>query len=198
MIYKKLAKIRLDFGKEKIKKSGLNKFSGFKYYELGDIIPLILALEEKYGVASNITFTETTAKMVIVDTDNYSPDDPTTFVEYEIPLKIPTVKGANEAQNLGSVITYDRRYLYMLAYNIVENDSFDYSMGADAKEADEIKSIVSKIVAHCKVIAEKQDKAEAVRILQECGVIDGNPHNIKDKTLAETALKAVEKAAKGK
>ena len=35
-IYTKLMEVRVKFHSLELKKSGLNKFAGFKYYELGD------------------------------------------------------------------------------------------------------------------------------------------------------------------
>jgi hypothetical protein len=41
-IYEKVQKIKLELLEANIKKSGNNKFSGFKYYELGDFMPHII------------------------------------------------------------------------------------------------------------------------------------------------------------
>ena len=48
-VYGKLSKIRLELQNRQLKKSGQNKFAGFKYYELGDILPTINELSDKYG-----------------------------------------------------------------------------------------------------------------------------------------------------
>ena len=46
-IYQKLMDVRVAFHKLELKKSGLNKFAGFKYYELGDfLVPATKLLQE--------------------------------------------------------------------------------------------------------------------------------------------------------
>ena len=40
-VYKKLQAARHELSKANLKKSGLNSFGGWKYYELGDFIPTI-------------------------------------------------------------------------------------------------------------------------------------------------------------
>ena len=44
-------------------------------------------------------------------------------------MKDITIKGANEIQALGGVETYQRRYLYMMAFDIIESDMFDATAG---------------------------------------------------------------------
>jgi hypothetical protein len=41
------------------------------------------------------------------------------------------LKGCNEIQALGGIETYQRRYLYMLAFDFVESDLFDSIAGSD-------------------------------------------------------------------
>ena len=40
-IYEKMQKAKVDLQKEDLKKTGENKFSNYKYYELGDFMPAI-------------------------------------------------------------------------------------------------------------------------------------------------------------
>ena len=47
-IYQKLMDVRVAFHKLELKKSGLNKFAGFKYFELGDfLVPATKLLNEE-------------------------------------------------------------------------------------------------------------------------------------------------------
>jgi hypothetical protein len=55
-IHEKVQKIKLELLGCNLKKSGSNKFSGFKYYELGDFMPHIIRLCEKHKVCTQITF----------------------------------------------------------------------------------------------------------------------------------------------
>ena len=43
------------------------------------------------------------------------------------------MKGAHAIQNLGAVETYQRRYLYLAAFEIVENDGLDATLGGSDK-----------------------------------------------------------------
>jgi hypothetical protein len=68
------------------------------------------------------------ATMMVVNTDN--PEDYTIFTSpmREIEPIISTKTGGevtNAIQRLGSVETYQRRYLYMIALDIVESDSIE-------------------------------------------------------------------------
>ena len=63
-IYSKLQKARCEFQEKPLKKSGHNKFAGYHYFELGDFLPTINALLEKYNLCSHINFTNELAQMV--------------------------------------------------------------------------------------------------------------------------------------
>ena len=56
-IYQKIQAVKKELSERELKKSGENKFSGFKYYELGDFLPSIIELCAKYGLFTQITFT---------------------------------------------------------------------------------------------------------------------------------------------
>lgn len=118
----KLARIRVEFSKSNIKKSGENKYVGFKYFELCDIVPTALELFAKYDVTLDFNMTDTHVEGTLYDNSN-SDTAPITFV---FPKKefVP-LKGMNVIQALGSEITYYRRYLYNIALDIVENDIID-------------------------------------------------------------------------
>ena len=51
-----------------------------------------------------------------------------------MPTASLTLKGCNEIQALGGINTYCRRYLYLNALEIVENDLFDAETGKDKKQ----------------------------------------------------------------
>ncbi len=64
-IYEKIQKIKLQF-----KKSGKNKFVGFDYYELSDIMPDIIRLCEKYKVCTVVYFDPEQAGINVCDCEN--------------------------------------------------------------------------------------------------------------------------------
>ena len=123
-IYEKVNKIKEGILKANLKKSGVNKFSNFNYYELADITPTIISLCNKYNVMTHISFMSDYAKLEIIDIEK-----PNDVLNYFSPMKDITIKGANEIQALGGVETYQRRYLYMMAFDIIENDMFDATAG---------------------------------------------------------------------
>ena len=41
-IYQKLQKSRVDLQNKKLKKTGINKYSNYDYFELGDLLMLVL------------------------------------------------------------------------------------------------------------------------------------------------------------
>lgn len=137
-IYEKLQTIRLELLKAQPKKSGRNKFAGFNYYELGDFVPLLVELGVKYKVFTLTTFNNENASIKAINTEK--PDE---FVEVTIPMRELELKGANDLQELGGVVTYQRRYLLMTLFDIVDSDYFDATLGktkAMTKKAEEPKA----------------------------------------------------------
>jgi hypothetical protein len=121
-VYQKLQKCRIDFQSKKVKKSGVNKFSGYQYFELSDILPIINELFEQYKLCSVISFDKELATLTIYDTE--APIS-TAAITITSPMAEANLKGCHPVQNLGAVETYQRRYLYMVALEIVESDVLD-------------------------------------------------------------------------
>jgi hypothetical protein len=125
-VYQKLNVARQKFHGIELKKSGHNKFAGYKYFELGDFINPALDIFNQVGLTSVITFGSEIAHMSIVDNDK--PED---RIIISSPMSTAALKGCHEVQNLGAVQTYLRRYLWVAALEIVEHDAID---SAPAKE----------------------------------------------------------------
>ena len=123
-IYQKIQAIKEELLEMNLKKSGLNKFANFSYYELSDFLPQIIKLCNKYNLFTQINFNETNGILTIIDAD-----DTNTKVEYITPTEELELKGCNKIQALGGTQTYLRRYLYMNAFDIIENDLFDNIAG---------------------------------------------------------------------
>lgn len=123
-IYKKLAEARVKLQEAELKKSGLNKFAGYEYFELSDFLPKINEINKELGICTVISFGAEYAIMMIIDVDK--PED---SIELKSPMKEATLKGCHPIQNLGAIQSYQRRYLYMAAYEIVENDMLDATTG---------------------------------------------------------------------
>lgn len=123
-IYQKIQAIKEELLEMNLKKSGLNKFANFSYYELSDFLPQIIKLCNKYNLFTQINFNETNGTLTIIDAD-----DTNVKVEYITPTEELELKGCNKIQALGGAQTYLRRYLYMNAFDITENDLFDNITG---------------------------------------------------------------------
>lgn len=125
-IYSKMQKARCEFQEKPLKKSGHNKFAGYRYFELGDFLPTINSLLEKYNLCSNISFDNEMATLTIVNAENT--DEKLVFTS---PMSNASLKGCHDVQNLGAVQTYLRRYLWVNAFEIVESDGLDAITGKD-------------------------------------------------------------------
>ena len=124
-IHKKLMQARLKLQTADLKKSGHNKFAGYKYFELGDFLPTIQEISNEVGICGTVTFYTDIAILTITDMD-----DATQFIEFKCPMSSAALKGCHDVQNLGAVQTYLRRYLWTNAFEIVEHDAIDASAGA--------------------------------------------------------------------
>ena len=124
-IHNKLMKARLKLQDTHLTKSGHNKFAGYKYFELGDFLPTIQKICNDVGICGHITFYTDIAILTIADID-----DSNQFIEFKCPMSTAALKGCHDVQNLGAVLTYIRRYLWVNAFEIVESDVVDASAGA--------------------------------------------------------------------
>ena len=164
-IYQKIQLVKENILKENLKKSGENKYAGFKYYELADFTPSIIKLCNEVGLFTKITFSEELATLFIVNTDNTNEIE-----EYTSPMRNLVLKGCNEIQALGGVETYSRRYLYMSAFDIIENDMFDAKSGevVESKATPKQVEILEKV--YVGETREKLLKANNVDKLEDLSV----------------------------
>lgn len=139
-VYQKLSKARVKFLEADVKKTGKNMHLSFKYYELDDIVPTITRIFDELGLFSHVSFGKTDgydeAVLTVINTDVSDKSDTTQFA---LPMVELTGNNAVIAiQALGASVTYYRRYLYMMALDICENDGIDPSIEKDtpAKAAD--------------------------------------------------------------
>lgn len=121
MVHKKLMNARMALQSMSLKKSGHNKFAGYQYFELGDFLPQINEIFHGQGLCGVISYTKDYADLTITDVDDG------TFITISSPMVEANLKGAHSIQNLGAVETYQRRYLWMTAMEIVEHDALDSS-----------------------------------------------------------------------
>lgn len=129
-VYAKLQAVRVELQKTKLKKTGKNKHIGFEYFELGDFLPTVMELFLKHKLSSNFSILGDTATLTVVDIEDSSQATFTT------PTASATLVKATPVQELGAMHTYIRRYLYVNALEIIENDVVDQVIG-DKKEEQE-------------------------------------------------------------
>lgn len=122
-VHKKLMEARIKLQGMELKKSGLNKFAGYSYFELGDFLPSIQAIFNSIGLCGVISYSNEFATLTITDVEDG------TCVVITSPMAEANLKGTHPIQNLGAVETYSRRYLWMTAMEIVEHDILDSTTG---------------------------------------------------------------------
>lgn len=135
-IYEKLQKCRVELQQKKLKKSGVNKYSGFNYFELADFMPDVNILFDNYKMFSNFSIgIDGLAKLIIIDCE----DENSKSIEFTSPVEELELKGCNKIQALGGVHTYMKRYLYMNALEIVEADMFVSVTGKEEPKQEHAK-----------------------------------------------------------
>ena len=118
-IYEKLANARHDFHQLELKKSGHNKFQDYKYFELADFVkPGLKALRDNKLIAL-VSFTDEVATMKVHDFENSEP------IVFTSPMSHATMKGCQPVQNVGGCETFQRRYLWTMCLDIIEQDAIE-------------------------------------------------------------------------
>lgn len=136
-IFQKIQRARVELQRKELKQTGLNKYSNYKYFELGDFLPYVNDICDKVGLYCEFQFEANLATLSIYDCDN-----PDSFRRWTTPIEIATLKGCSSLQNIGGTQSYARRYLYLMAFEISEGDSVDG--GEIDQEAEEGKAKINK------------------------------------------------------
>ena len=129
-VFEKLQTARIQLQSTKMKKSGHNKFAGYQYFELGDFLPEINKLFAELKLCSVVSFGKDLAELKVINIEK--PEEVVTFTS---PMADANLKGCHPIQNLGAVETYNRRYLYVSALEIVEHDALDSAPPVEAPKA---------------------------------------------------------------
>jgi len=133
-VYKKLQQARAKLNQTKLTKSGKNSFAKFNYFELADFMPAVTNIFNDVGLCGIVSFTNDTAYLTIHDVDG----DDRAFVTFTSPLVMASMDRIQPIQSLGGTHTYYRRYLYLMACDLVESDLVD-SVEPQEKPKAEIK-----------------------------------------------------------
>jgi hypothetical protein len=140
-VYKKLADARRMMRSRTLKKSGHNKFAGYNYFELGDFLHPALEIFDELGLISIVSFTKEQAELCIVDTDGGGE------IVFTCPFGSAALKGCHEVQNMGACQTYNRRYLYTLALELLEHDALDSTTGSGNIETIDVGMMIDHLAA---------------------------------------------------
>lgn len=119
-IFQKLQKSRVELQNSDLKKTGYNKFSNYKYFELSDFLPSINDICNNNGLSPIFQFAKDKAILTIYDVDNLE-----SKLDFETPIEIALLKGCSTIQNIGGTQSYARRYLYIMAFEVAESDTID-------------------------------------------------------------------------
>lgn len=122
-VYKQLQEARFRLSQKDLKKSGHNKFSNYFYFELGDFIPSIHQIFNDVGLCGVVRFTNEVASLTVYGDEG--------SIEFTSPMVFAENSKGQAIQNLGSTHTYMRRYLWLMAMEIVEHDSVDAAPQAE-------------------------------------------------------------------
>ena len=128
-IYELLQEVRLDLSKTKLNKSGFNKHLNFNYFELGDFVPTATQLFKEKGLCPifNIVYDANGIEMAVLKIVKGAE-----MIQFTTPTDTPS--NMTGIQALGAKITYLRRYLYLIALDIVENDVVDASLDENSNK----------------------------------------------------------------
>lgn len=138
-VYEKLAEARVMLQNKKLKKSGYNKYGGFNYFELSDFLPSVNEIFAQLKLCSQFSLTKEiyddnatndVAKLFVINTE-----EPSDVLLFSSPVAEANMKGAVAIQQLGAMHTYMRRYLWLIAMEICENDEIDATSGKEPETA---------------------------------------------------------------
>ena len=129
-LWEKLSNIRVDFDNLNLKKEGNSSYSvqnkknntwsamSIKFYELPDIMPKIIRLFKDYNLCYTINFSDKTAQMKLINSDN---------IEQTEIFTIPFINtnSIDNMQKIGAIVTYATRYIMYSVMCITENDVLD-------------------------------------------------------------------------
>ncbi len=111
----RLQKARIALKEIDMKRSGVG-YTKAKYYTLEDMLPAVTRVAKEYEITPAFTFNNDTATLTIYDW--YSDD----VIVFESPMVAMSDSKMNAIQSLGSLETYQRRYLLQIAFDITDED----------------------------------------------------------------------------
>ena len=172
-VHRKLMQARIALQGRKLNKSGLNKFAGYSYFELGDFLPSVMDIFNETGLCGVISFGTDVATLTITDVDGGGE------IVITSPMAEAQLKGCHPVQNLGATETYIRRYLWVTAMEVVEHDALDATLG----KGDKKEKIIHTPTQGADDAVSEDDKQYLQEMAIECiaMVAQGNPSGARER-----------------
>lgn len=144
-IFEKLQEARIKLHATELKKTGRNSFSNYSYFELADFLPQTLRLFQESKLCGVVSYTSEMATLTIYDMESDAK------IIITSPMGKAALKGCHDVQNIGAVETYQRRYLWITAMEIIENDQLD--AGEKDKKPPELQMVSAEQIESIKKLA---------------------------------------------
>lgn len=170
-IYELLQEVRLELSKTKLNKSGFNKHLNFNYFELSDFVPTATQLFAEKGMCPvfNIVYDSNGIEMAVLKIVKGAEQ-----IQFSTPTDSPS--NMSGIQALGAKITYLRRYLYLIALDIVENDIVDASIEENKASIEEKKATEKQI----EMIKSLYDEENIAKMLEYYNIATLEELSLKD------------------
>ena len=133
MLDEKIIKIKNKLYSEKIEKTGKNSFQNFNFFELKDFLPKLIQFMNEEEINDQFTIENNEAILIL----KYKEEKNTykiPFVMFDTPLNKAGKESMQPIQYLGALNTYYKRYLYLNAFSIAENDVIDAMEQTETKQ----------------------------------------------------------------
>lgn len=137
-IYCKLQKARVLLQSKKLKMTGKNPFARFNYYQLADFLPSLNSIFDDLKICPVFLIKDKVAILNIINSEKIEES-----ITFEMPTAEVNLKGCSPIQALGGVNTYCKRYLYLNALEIVEDDLLDAEAGNIKNEP--VKKVIKPV-----------------------------------------------------
>lgn len=159
-VHKKIMQARIRLHGMSINKSGRNEFAKYNYMELGDFLIPTQRIFAEIGLCGMVSFSKDVATLTITDIDDSSE------IILTSPMGTAALKGCHEVQNIGAVETYQRRYLWVTAMEIVEHDAIDASQPIEDQRKPDVTAILKNISASSSLNLLKTNYEAAMQMLE--------------------------------
>jgi len=145
---------------QNLKKKGKNTFSKYDYYTPEQVSELVIGACHKVKLFPKFDLKRNELGIVGV-LSIYDIESDEAPVVFEMASDIPNIKATNVSQQLGGAMTYTKRYLFMNAFDIADNN-LDFDTTENTKKSQEqkmgideaVKTSITNAINQCKSIAD--------------------------------------------